>query len=96
MCGTENSKVNKRAGNGPSFRLAWFFGAETYCSLSDSALAELVEVDEELLDTDSVLGDTSLDTLFNIGFMTKDSGLSLVIALMTVSRGADVLSVITD
>lgn len=66
------------------------------CSLSDSALAELVEVDEELLDTDSVLGDASLDTLFNIGFMTKDSGLSLVIALMTVSRGADVLSVITD
>lgn len=57
----------------------------TYSGLSNSALAELIEVNEELLDTDAILGDTSLDALLDIVFVAKDGGLTLVIALMAMS-----------
>lgn len=57
----------------------------TYSGLSNSALAELIEVDEELLDTDAILGDASLDALLDIVFVAEDGGLPLVIALMAMS-----------
>jgi hypothetical protein len=38
----------------------------TYSCFSDSALAELVEVNEELLDSDPVFDDGGLEFLFNI------------------------------
>ena len=57
----------------------------TYSGLSNSALAELIEVNEELLDTDAILGDASLDALLDIVFVAEDGGLPLVIALMAMS-----------
>lgn len=57
----------------------------TYSGLSNGALAELIEVNEELLDTDAILGDASLDALLDIIFVAEDGGLPLVIALMAMS-----------
>lgn len=57
----------------------------TYSGLSNGALAELIEVNEELLDTDAILGDASLDALLDIVFVAEDGGLPLVIALMAMS-----------
>lgn len=56
----------------------------TYSGFSDGALAEFVEVDEELSDADSVLGDASLDPLFNIVLVAEHGGVALVAALMAV------------
>jgi len=41
-------------------------------SLTDGALAKLVEVDKELLDTDAILGNACLDALLNVIFVAKD------------------------
>jgi len=68
----------------------------TYGSLANCALAELVEVNEELLNSDAILSDSRLDALLNVVFVAKDGGLPLVIALMTMSSGADILNVIAD
>jgi hypothetical protein len=68
----------------------------TYGSLANCALAELVEVNEELLNSDAILSDSRLDALLNVVLVAKDGGLPLVIALMTMSSGADVLNVIAD
>ena len=57
----------------------------TYSGLSNGALAELIEVNEEFLDTDAILGDASLDALLDIVFVAEDGGLPLVIALMAMS-----------
>ena len=57
----------------------------TYSGLSNGALAELIKVNEELLDTDAILGDASLDALLDIVFVAEDGGLPLVIALMAMS-----------
>ena len=57
----------------------------TYSGLSNCALAELIEVNEEFLDTDAILGDASLDALLDIVFVAEDGGLPLVIALMAMS-----------
>ena len=43
----------------------------TYSSLTTSALSELIEVNEELSDTDAVLGDVGLQALFNIELDSK-------------------------
>jgi len=40
--------------------------SKTYGCLSDGSLSEFVEVDEELLDTDAILGDACHDALFDI------------------------------
>ena len=68
----------------------------TYSCLSNCALAELIEVNEELLDTDAILGDASLDALLDIVFVAEDGGLPLVIALMAMSGRAHILNVIAD
>ena len=68
----------------------------TYSSLSNGALAELIEVNEEFLNADSILGDTSLNALLDIVFVAQNGGLPLVIALMAMSGRAHVLYVIAD
>ena len=68
----------------------------TYSCLSTGTFAELIEVNEELADTDSILGDAGLNSLLNVIFVTQHSCLALIVALMTVSRCAHVLNVITD
>lgn len=59
--------------------------AGTESGFSDGALAEFVEVDEELLDTDTILSDACLDALLDIVFVAEIPVLPLVIALMTMS-----------
>ena len=39
---------------------------KTYSSLTDEALPELVEINEELLDSDPVLGDECLQSLLDV------------------------------
>ncbi len=68
----------------------------TYSSLSNGSLSQLVEVDEELLDANSIFGDARLDALFNIVFVTEHCRGSLVARLMAVSRFAQILNVIAD
>ena len=69
---------------------------QTYGGLSDSAFAKFVEVDEELANTDAVLGDACLNALFNIILVVEGSCLTLIVALMTMSCSAHVLHVVAD
>jgi len=69
-------------------------GAES--CFSNGSLSQLVEVDEELLDANSVFGDARLDALFNIVFVAEHCRGSLVARLMAVSRFAQILNVIAD
>ena len=69
-------------------------GQITYGSLSNGALAKLVEVDEELLDADAILGDACLDALLDIILVTQHCGGALVTALMAMGRGTHVLNVV--
>lgn len=69
---------------------------ETYSGFSDSALAEFVEVDEELSDADSVLGDAGLDPLLNVLLVAEHRGVALVAALMAMGGRAHVLNVVAD
>lgn len=64
--------------------------------LSTNTFAELVEVNKELFDTDTVLGDTRLNALFNIILVVEGSCLTLIVALMTMSCSAHVLHVVAD
>ena len=41
---------------------------DTYSSLTDEAFPELVEINEELLDSDSVLGHQGLESLLHVEF----------------------------
>ena len=68
----------------------------TYSSLSTGALAKLIKIDEEFSDADTILGDAGLDSLLDIVFVTQHGCLALIVALMTVSRRAHVLYVVTD
>ena len=56
----------------------------TYSGFTDVSLAELVEIDEELFDTDAILGDSGLDSFLNVVLVSKNAGLALVVALMAV------------
>ena len=68
----------------------------TYSCFSNGSLSQLVEVDEELLDANSVFGDARLDALFNIVFVAEHCRGPLIARLMAVSRFAQILNVIAD
>lgn len=68
----------------------------TYGGFTNSALAELVKIDEKLSNANVIPSDKSLNSLFNISFMTKGGSFSLVTALMAMGRCAHVLNVVTD
>ena len=55
----------------------------TYGCLATDALPELVKVDEELLNADSVSGDQSLDSSLDISFHAEFAG-GLVVTLVPV------------
>ena len=68
----------------------------TYSCLSADSLAKLIEINEKLLDSDSVLGDTRLNALLNVVLKRQSGRLALVVALMAMSCRAHVLHVIAD
>ena len=67
----------------------------TYSCLSNSSLTKFVEVEEKLSNTDSILGNESLDTHLNISFTTELSW-DLVVALMSMLRGGHEFDLIAD
>jgi len=50
----------------------------TYSCFSDVTFPEFVEVDEKLLDPNSVLGDQSLDSFLNVLLDVHEGGLPLL------------------
>jgi hypothetical protein len=66
----------------------------TYSGFSDSALAQFVEVNEKLPDTNAVSGNARLNAPLDVGLVTQLFGLSLIVGLVTMRRGAHVLHVI--
>ena len=58
----------------------------TYGCFSDGALAQLVEVDEELPDADAILGDASLNPLLDVVLVAEGGRVALVVALVAVGR----------
>ena len=67
----------------------------TYGCLSDGSLAEFVEVEEEFSDTDSILGDESLNASLNVALASEFTW-GLVIALMTMLRSPHKLDLVAD
>ena len=55
----------------------------TYGSLANNSLSEFIEINEEFLESDSVLGDQSLDTLLDILLNLKSARLTLIVARVT-------------
>lgn len=55
----------------------------TYGSLANNSLSEFIEINEKFLESDSVLGDQSLDTLLDILFNLKSARLTLIVARVT-------------
>ena len=51
---------------------------DTYSGLTDPTLSEFIEVNEEFLDSHSVLGDQRLQSLFNVQFNVHECGLPLL------------------
>ena len=55
----------------------------TYGSLANNSLSEFIEIDEEFLESNSVLGDQSLDTLLDILLNLQSARLTLIVAWVT-------------
>ena len=55
----------------------------TYGSLANNSLSEFIEINEKFLESDSVLGDQSLDTLLDIQFNLQSARLTLIVARVT-------------
>ena len=55
----------------------------TYGSLANNSLSEFIEINEEFLESDSVFGDQSLDTLLDILLNLQSVRLTLVVAGVT-------------
>ena len=55
----------------------------TYGSLANNSLSEFIEINEKFLESDSVLGDQSLDTLLDILLNLKGARLTLIVARVT-------------
>ena len=55
----------------------------TYGSLANNSLSEFIEINEEFLESNSVLGDQSLDTLLDILLNLKSARLTLIVARVT-------------
>ena len=55
----------------------------TYGSLANNSLSEFIEINEEFFESDSVLGDQSLDTLLDILLNLKSARLTLIVARVT-------------
>ena len=55
----------------------------TYGSLANNSLSEFIEINEKFLESDSVLGDQSLDTLLDILLNLKSARLTLIVAGVT-------------
>jgi len=68
--------------------------ASAESGFSDSALAQFVEVNEKLPDTNAVSGNARLNAPLDVGLVTQLFGLSLIVGLVTMRRGAHVLHVI--
>ena len=55
----------------------------TYGSLANNSLSEFIEINEEFLESNSVLGDQSLDTLLDILLNLKSVRRTLIVARVT-------------
>ena len=55
----------------------------TYGSLANNSLSEFIEINEEFLESNSVLGDQSLDTLLDILLNLQRVRLTLIVAGVT-------------
>ena len=55
----------------------------TYGSLANNSLSEFIKINEEFLESNSVLGDQSLDTLLDILLNLESARLTLIVAWVT-------------
>jgi hypothetical protein len=65
-------------------------------SLANNSLSEFIEINEKFLESDSVLGDQSLDTLLDILFNLKSARLTLIVARVTSPAGAHSLDNVAE
>ena len=68
----------------------------TYGSLANNSFSEFIEVDEELLESDAVLGDGGHDALLNILLHLEGVGRTLVVAWVTCPTGVHCLDDVAE